>query len=580
MPSAKLQDLEILVLDCQATRAYSAGGRLLEIGWMALRASSTNHEKLSNARISRIRPEHPFEIPPRVLEITGLTACDLSSGHTETEVWQKLSITARNIAAAQPVSHCPVAIHFASFETPYLRMLHKKSSPPSDFPLDIICTHVIARRLFPQLPRRGLRALAGYLGLSVAPERRCRHHLAATALIWRKMVPRLQEEHGVMTLEDLGQWLVSPPAPANQTRTYPMPREARSAITENPGIYRLCRADGEVLYVDKAASLRRRVNSYFTPRAKHSNHILEMLSQARQIDTTPTGSALEAALLETDEIKHLAPPYNIALQVRQRVLWFFSPDFQNIAHTYDRQHPVGPLTDKQSGVALATLAHLLTTPGILPCDDAIWEQLTGKSNKANPDERCRIEGIELFRQRYLSTLARGPLPRMLLVIGARLWRQSREVTPEVADSEHPLEDAADEMIWTPDAVVEALEKAVRYSTWQIRRARWLALLTQCTLAWAIADGGENKKRRVLMIQNGSVIDRDRLSPNTTPPPPIKTSRGAHGHLDCFDITVFDRIRVLSTELRRLICEGRFVQLRVGPRFILSNDDLKKAFYWI
>ena len=57
----------------------------------------------------------------------------------------------------------------------------------------------------------GLRPLAGYLGLSVAPERRCRHHLAATAFIWKKTVERLATKHGVLTLEDLKSWLASKP---------------------------------------------------------------------------------------------------------------------------------------------------------------------------------------------------------------------------------------------------------------------------------------------------------------------------------------------------------------------------------
>jgi hypothetical protein len=64
------------------------------------------------------------------------------------------------------------------------------------------------------------------------------------------------------------------------------------------------------------------VNSYFQSRRKHSEHILEMLTQAKDLDVTVTGSALEAAVLESDEIKTFKPPYNMALREKDR----YAPD--------------------------------------------------------------------------------------------------------------------------------------------------------------------------------------------------------------------------------------------------------------
>ena len=51
-----------------------------------------------------------------------------------------------------------------------------------------------------------------------------------------------------------------------------------------------------------------------------AEHTLEMLSQAADLEVTLTGSALEAAVLESDEIKQYSPPYNVALQKGQRKL--------------------------------------------------------------------------------------------------------------------------------------------------------------------------------------------------------------------------------------------------------------------
>ena len=68
-----------------------------------------------------------------------------------------------------------------------------------------------------------------------------------------------------------------------------------------------------------------------------------MLTQAYQLDFSVAGSALEAALMETDEIKHRSPQYNIALRGGRRELVFGSRDLQDFTRQPDKAHPIGPL---------------------------------------------------------------------------------------------------------------------------------------------------------------------------------------------------------------------------------------------
>src|SRR5205085_7872367 len=128
------------------------------------------------------------------------------------------------------------------------------------------------------------------------------------------------EDVGVDSIEALATWLAEP-APKSRKRMYPMPRATRLALPDSPGVYRMLRTSGDVLYVGKATSLRKRVNQYFQKQSGIPDRMLEMLSQARELDVTPTASALEAALLETDEIKRLAPPFNQALLHANRTPW-------------------------------------------------------------------------------------------------------------------------------------------------------------------------------------------------------------------------------------------------------------------
>src|SRR6185436_20844686 len=114
--------------------------------------------------------------------------------------WRELSSEAARLAM-QPA---PTVIHFARFEQPFLRAL-----AGGEPPLDIVCTHDIARRLLPDLPRRSLRALAGYLGRGVGALRRSADHVEATAFLWHELVRRLEGE-GVGTWGALREWLAIP----------------------------------------------------------------------------------------------------------------------------------------------------------------------------------------------------------------------------------------------------------------------------------------------------------------------------------------------------------------------------------
>ena len=80
-----------------------------------------------------------------------------------------------------------------------------------------------------------------------------------------------------------------------------------------PGVYRMFGADGEVLYVGKARSIRKRIIAYTTPE-RQSIRIARMIAQTASMVFVTTETESEALLLEANLIKQLKPRYNVLLR--------------------------------------------------------------------------------------------------------------------------------------------------------------------------------------------------------------------------------------------------------------------------
>jgi excinuclease ABC subunit C len=90
-------------------------------------------------------------------------------------------------------------------------------------------------------------------------------------------------------------------------------RNAARTMPQRPGVYRMLDARGEVLYVGKARSLKKRVLSY-TRLGGHTNRIARMIQATAGMEIVTTASETDALLLEANLIKQLKPPFNVILR--------------------------------------------------------------------------------------------------------------------------------------------------------------------------------------------------------------------------------------------------------------------------
>ena len=544
--SDPLSHLEVLVIDCQATAA-APRGHLLEIGWARVRNTITH----PHACLIALPPGE--RIPPAVTRITGISEHMLRTAVDGQSVWRELSDQAASLTP-QPA---PTVIHFARFEQPFLRTLAAGVCP-----LDVVCTRDIARRLLPDLPRCSLRALAGYFGRAVGALRRSADHVEATAFVWQELV-RLLETNGVSTWDVLHEWLAAPLQPARgRRRVWPMPRDVRLSVPDAPGVYRMVRTSGDVLYVGKAASLRHRVNSYFRKQTGVPERTLEMLSQARGISFAVTPSALEAALMEPDEIKRHRPPYNVALAAANRALWFAPPHLTKRSAHPSSECPLGPFPSAETLDAFAALAaaerRALGSGRWCP-DPLTFEAGYARFCAAQP---------ELWRQDL------GAHDR-LLRLGTRLWKEGRR--DRDVDRDDSNEAGRAFTAWTVEVVQVSLEWLALRAALARRRAIWLTRLVESSVVWR--EPGE-RCARLIVIQNGEVALSAPGDTSASPPIPPGYGRPVAARREAFTLASFDRLRVLTTELKRLIASGAPVALRLGAGPALDESGLASTLWWV
>ena len=132
-------------------------------------------------------------------------------------------------------------------------------------------------------------------------------------------------------------------------------------------------------------------------------------------------------------------------------------------------------------------------------------------------------------------------------------------------------------VWTPEFVQVSLEWLALRAALARRRAAWLTRLFDSSVVWR--EPGDSCAR-LIVIEEGEVALRAAVDANAPPPIPPGYRRPAAARRESFTLASFDRLRVLTIELKRLIAAGAPVTLRLGIGPALEESGLASALWWV
>jgi DNA polymerase III epsilon subunit family exonuclease len=285
-----LAETEFVVVDLETSGRGPAASGIIEIGAVRVRDG-----RFAGTFTTLVNPGHP--ILPFVVGLTGIT--------------DEMVATAPPIAEALPrflefAGDAVIVAHNAAFDVAHLDAARRAlEGRPLDAPA--VCTLRLARRLLPDLERKGLDGVASALGIGIVD----RHRGLGDARITAEVLCVFLERVAADGVSSLGELLdLQRRAPDGLPWEVHVSLDRLAATPATPGVYRLRGEDGRLLYVGRARKLRERLASYFASPERHSSRTLDLVRQVHDFEVIETGSELAAALLEARLIRDERPPHN------------------------------------------------------------------------------------------------------------------------------------------------------------------------------------------------------------------------------------------------------------------------------
>jgi DNA polymerase III epsilon subunit family exonuclease len=218
--SRLLQDLDFVVVDVEATGAKTPPNRLIELGAYRIR-----NGRIVDHFLSLVNPEIP--IPRFVASLTGIS-----------NEMVKLAPLFADVAPQwlDFVSDSVLIAHNSNFDANFLNHEISRVYPGHRMVNPHLCTVKLSRRAFPDLQNHRLDTLAEYFSIPIASRHRAGCDALATAEIFLRLLPKLEESHGVRDLADLSLLhdTEEPNPPKPQSQAQPAVAASTVVLSQKP----------------------------------------------------------------------------------------------------------------------------------------------------------------------------------------------------------------------------------------------------------------------------------------------------------------------------------------------------------
>lgn len=286
-----------IVVDVETNGPDPLKNRITEIACLKVQGGEIIEE------FSSLVNPHQF-IPQFISQMTGITN-EMAFKAPEAE------IVIPELKRLMPDDKTIFVAHNVKFDWSFVRHTFMREKEALD-ELNQLCTYKLAKKLLPNDIKKNVGALATYFNIKMQNRHRALDDAKATALILLEMLEIVESEHHISSLQELLLFQNK----RNNVYKFSKPNfqkvEAKvKSLPDVPGVY-YYKNKSEVIYVGKAKSLKKRINSYFTGKENISNKTSELLRTFEDIEWTETESELHALLLESKEIKRLKPKFNVA----------------------------------------------------------------------------------------------------------------------------------------------------------------------------------------------------------------------------------------------------------------------------
>ncbi|MFW5775287.1 MAG: hypothetical protein ACOCW2_03260, partial [Chitinivibrionales bacterium] len=134
--------------------------------------------------------------------------------------------------------------------------------------------------------------------------------------------------------------------------------------------------------------------------------------------------------------------------------------------------------------------------------------------------------------------------------------------------------------WDAPALCRMLSGILLRATHHMRRRKWFAKLSESTILWQAR--GEQTRLHSLSFHKGHLQGSDIINGPYSPGDylPRKWQRSLQSRRRCLDVITFDRLRVATSEIRRILAEGREVTIVLGPDVVLNSSQIEEILFWL